>query len=260
MTDDAISTTADFGARLTAFCADMALVAAGYAVTLKLFFPAHSFSMHPKAQVWAAAWTGLFILYQAFFSCEGRRTAGKALAGIRVIGADGEPLGIGKSAGRSVLYLASSIFNLGFLWALFDAKGRAWHDLAVDSRVVFDAPPSENRLMALRAAACVCLALLSGAWYWNNVVSVRRLKAEHDSFTSVGLEEMRMLEARHFKRHGRYAGSLEDLSKMSPDPQAFLNETKVLFEDLRISATPTGYSIVGRATDPARTKVAFTGP
>lgn len=254
------SNLADFGARLTAFCVDAGLMAAGYVVTIKLFFPAHSLFMHPKAQLWTAVWTALFLVYQAFFSCEGRRTAGKALAGIRVVGADGEPLGLAKAAGRSAMYLVSSIFNLGFIWALFDSKGRAWHDMAVGSQVLSDAPPSPARLMGLRVAACACLAVLSGAWYWNNVMSVRLLKAEHDSFTSTGLEEFRMLEKRHFKRHGRYAETLTDLASVSSEPQAFLNETKVLFEDLRITATATGYTIVGRATDPAKTRIAFTGP
>lgn len=251
---------ADFGARLTAFCVDAGLMAAGYVVTLKLLFPAHELFMHPKAQLWTVVWTGLFLLYQAFFSCEGRRTAGKALAGIRVVDADGEPLGVAKAAGRSAMYLVSSIFNVGFIWALFDSKSRAWHDMAVDSRVVNDAPPSAQRLMVLRVAACACLAVLSGAWYWNNVVSVRIVKAEHDSFSSAGLTEIKMLERIHFRRHGRYAETLADLAAVSAEPRAFLEDTKILFEDLRITATPTGYTIVGRATDPAKTRVAFTGP
>lgn len=251
---------ADFGARLTAFCVDAGLMAVGYVVTIKLFFPAHELFMHPKAQLWTAVWTGMFLVYQAFLSCEGRRTAGKALAGIRVVGADGEPLGVAKAAGRSAMYLVSSIFNLGFIWALFDSKSRAWHDMAVGSRVISDAPPSPGRLIGLRVAACACLAVLSGAWYWNNVLSERRVTADHDSFSSAGLTEIRILEKIHFSRHGRYAESLTDLAAVSTEPQAFLKGTKVLFEDLRITTTPTSYTIVGRATDPAKTRVAFTGP
>jgi len=251
---------ADFGARLTAFGIDLALAAAGYVVTIKLFFPAHSLFMHPKAQVWAAVWTALFMLYQAFAASDGRRSVGKALVGIRVVGPDDEPLSLGRSAARSALYLASSIFNLGFIWALFDSKSRAWHDIAVGSRVVSDTPPSPQRLIFLRVAACACLAVLSGAWYWNNVTSVRIVKAEHDKFTRVGLTEIKILEKMHFSRHGRYAESLEELSKVSSEPKAFLEDANGLFAELKITATPTGYTIVGRASDPAKTRVAFTGP
>lgn len=249
---------ADFGARLTAYGVDLALAAAGYFLTIKLFFPAEPLRMNPHAQVWTALWVALFLVYQAFFACEGRRSAGKALAGIRVVGADGEPLSLGKSAVRSAMYLLSSVLNLGFIWALFDSKSRAWHDLAVDSRVVCDAPPSPARTALLRVAACACLAVLSGAWYWNNVVSVRRLKAEHASFSSAGLTEIRVLERIHFMRHGRYAGTLAELATVSEQPEAFLKGTNVLFQDLRITLTPTGYTIVGRATDPAKTPISYT--
>lgn len=251
---------ADFGARLTAFGVDAALAAAGYALTIKLLFPSHPLFMHPKARAWAGVWTGLFLLYQAFASADGRRSAGKALAGIRVVGADGEPLSLGRSAARSALYVASSFFNIGFLWALFDSESRTWHDLAVGSRVVNDSPPSAGRVIALRAAACACLAVFSGAWYWSNVVSVRLLKSQHDQFTNTGLRELRMLEDLHFKRHGRYADSLEDLARLSPQPNAFLEDARGLFAELKITARAGGYTIVGRASDPARTRVAFTGP
>lgn len=260
MTIDPDEGAADFGARLTAFSADAALAAAGYFLTLKLCFPAYSPLLNPHARAWAALWTALFLLYQAFMSCEGRRSAGKALAGIRVVSAEGEPLGLGKAAVRSALYLASSVFNLGFLWALFDPKGRAWHDLAVDSRVVWDPPPSPARATALRLAACACLAALSGAWYWNNVLGPRRRAADHASFSNAGLLEIRLLEKRHFRRHGRYAATLAELSELSGDPKGFLEGTAVLFEDLRITAAGKGYRIDGRATDPLRTPVSFTGP
>lgn len=252
--------TAEFSARLTAYCVDMALAVAGYFITLKLFFPAYSPVMNPHARVWTALWIGLFLVYQAFSSCEGRRSVGKALMGLRVVDAEGEPLELGRAMVRSGMYLVSSVMNLGFLWALFDSKGRGWHDMAADSRVISDVPGSPMRTAILRVAACACLAVLGGAWYWNNVMGPRVRLAEHASFSDTGLTEVKVLQKAYFRRHGRYADSVSDLASVSPEPEAFQHGTKVLFEELNITATPTGYRVVGRASDPAKTPVAFTGP
>ena len=156
--------------------------------------------------------------------------------------------------------LVSSFLNLGFLWALFDSKGRGWHDMAADSRVIADAPASAARTAILRVAACACLAVLSGAWYWNNVAGPRRIQVEQAGYSSAGLSEVKFLQKVYFKKHGRYADSVSDLATVSPEPAAFRHGTKVLFDELNITATTTGYSIVGRASDPGKTPIAFTGP
>jgi uncharacterized RDD family membrane protein YckC len=67
-------------------------------------------------------------------------TLGKWLAGIRVIGPDGAPPGLARSAARSGWALASLLLaGLGFLPALVTPSRRALHDLLAGTRVV-DAP------------------------------------------------------------------------------------------------------------------------
>lgn len=116
--------------------------------------------------------------------------------------------------------------------------------------------PSSRALLAILAAAAVA----APAWYWNNAASSRRVEADQASFSNSGLTEMRILEKIHFRRHGRYAASLEELAAVSSDPEGFLKGMKVLFEEVRITRTESGYRIAGRATDPAKTPVSFTGP
>ena len=251
---------AEFSARLTAFCVDVALAVAGYFLTLKAVYPAFSPLMNPHGRVWMALWVGLFVVYQAFFSCEDRRTVGKALMGLKVVDGDGEPLELGTAVVRAAMYLPSSIFNLGFLWALFDKQGRDWADLATGSRVVSVVPASPARSMILRATACLCLAVLSGAWYWNNVLSVKRQRAADAGYSATGLSEIRLLQKRFFRKNGRYADSISDLASVSEEPKAFQEDARILFDDLRITASTSGYLIVGRATDAAKTPIAFTGP
>lgn len=251
---------AEFSARLTAFCVDAALAVGAYFLTLKLAFPAYSPLLNPHARVWTALWVGLFVVYQAFFSCEGRRSAGKTLMGLRIVDAEGEPLELTTAVARAAMYLPSSIFNLGFLWALFDKEGRAWQDLVTGSKVVSVVPASPARTAILRVAACACLGVLGGAWYWNNVLSVRRQVAADASYSTTGLSEIKFLQKLYHRKNGRYADSIADLASVSPEPAEFQKGTRVLFEDLRITASTSGYRVVGRATDAAKTPIAFTGP
>lgn len=57
------------------------------------------------------------------------QTIGKALTGIKVVRADGYPLGYGKAVLRYIGYLISAVvLSLGFLWIGFDGKRQGWHD------------------------------------------------------------------------------------------------------------------------------------
>ncbi|MDE2511737.1 MAG: hypothetical protein KGL74_11505, partial [Elusimicrobia bacterium] len=70
---------APFSARVAAFTADVALMAAGYFLSLKLVFRSETVWGNPHGPLFVTLWTGAFLVYQAFLSCEGRRSAGKAL-------------------------------------------------------------------------------------------------------------------------------------------------------------------------------------
>lgn len=64
-------------------------------------------------------------------------TLGKRLVRLRVVGPDGERPGLARSATRSALAVVSAAaLGLGFLLALFTAKGRALHDLLARTWVV----------------------------------------------------------------------------------------------------------------------------
>jgi len=68
------------------------------------------------------------------------QTLGKAVARVRVIGADGQPVGLGRAFGRE---LVKVVFNytgvigiIDVLWPLWQAENRALHDLIAGTRVV----------------------------------------------------------------------------------------------------------------------------
>jgi uncharacterized RDD family membrane protein YckC len=67
----------------------------------------------------------------------GGRTLGKALAGVRVVAASGEPLGYGRALARHLAWLLSAFtFGVGFLVAAARRDKRALHDLVAGTRVV----------------------------------------------------------------------------------------------------------------------------
>jgi uncharacterized RDD family membrane protein YckC len=82
----------------------------------------------------------LFIVFFYFGHLEGRRggTPGKRIAGLRVVRADtGGPLGMGRAIGRwCIRFVSAAPLFLGYLWMLWDADHRTWHDKVVGSRVV----------------------------------------------------------------------------------------------------------------------------
>lgn len=79
----------------------------------------------------------LGLAYCTIFSACGGQTIGKLLLGIKVVAREGGALSWGRSFLRAVGQLASALpLGAGFLWALVDREGRAWHDHLAMSRVV----------------------------------------------------------------------------------------------------------------------------
>ncbi|WP_354700870.1 hypothetical protein DSM112329_01162 [Paraconexibacter sp. AEG42_29] len=73
----------------------------------------------------------------------GGRTVGRRVAGVRVVGHDGRPVGIGRAFVREVL--VKGVFGVlvlpllaSVLWPLRDPHQRALHDLVAGTRVVRD--------------------------------------------------------------------------------------------------------------------------
>ncbi|MFI5347870.1 MAG: RDD family protein [Elusimicrobiota bacterium] len=254
---------APVSARIAAFTVDAGLAAGGYFLSLKLFYPHEHVWGNPRGPLFAALWSGVFLLYQAYMSGEGRRSAGKALLGLRVVDAQGEPLEAGRAALRSAGYLLSSIGDLGFAWTLVDRSRRGWHDLIAGSFVVEDVPSSASRLVRLRVASALCLAGFGGLWYWRWVVLPRFDRIYRASAAQASLEEMKVLERLYFYGNGRFSVSTDDLAVVSGDPAGFKSGLAVLLDPaygVRFSTTGYSYRIDARAPNDEKTPVSVTGP
>jgi uncharacterized RDD family membrane protein YckC len=96
----------------------------------------------------AIAWLFLYFAYQWALS---GRTIGMALLGIRVVGADGAPIGVKQAVLRTLtLPLSFLFFGLGFLGILADRNRRALHDHLAGTAVVYswDARAARLRWLA----------------------------------------------------------------------------------------------------------------
>lgn len=253
---------ADFSERALAFAADYALFAAAWFAILKFLEPGLPVLLNEKGTVVIAFLAALFLVYQAFFSCDGRATAGKRLLGLRVAGEDGEPLDFGRAAMRSLAYVPSSIFTLGFFWAMLDPKGRAWHDLAAGSSVVSGRPAGGARGAVVRLAAGTLVIAFALGVGWNGMWEPRYLKLMSVAHAKAGLEEVKTLQASYHQRNGRYAGSLYALAEVSLDGRAFLRDMAALYDlkSFRFKADKENYVVVTRANDVDATVVAVSGP
>ena len=253
---------AEFSERALAFGADYALFAGVWFLILKAVDPAIPVLLNEKGIVVTAFLIGLFLVYQAFFSCEGRSTFGKRLLGIRVASAEGEPLDLGRAVMRSIAYVPSSFLTLGFFWALIDPKGRAWHDLAAGSGVVSDHPAGRIRGPILRFAAGTLVVAFALGVGWNGIWEPRYLKLMAIAHAKAGLVEVNTLQAAYHQRNGRYAGSLFDLAEVSSNPRAFLYDMAVLYDlkAFQFKIDKTKWAVATRARDVDSTLIAAHGP
>lgn len=254
--------SADFSERALAFALDGAAFAVLWAAVVKATDPSASLSANPKGAVAGLALAGVFLLYQAWFSCDGRVSLGKAALGLRVIGQDGEPLDLARSLVRTFGYLFSQFFLAGFLWALFDGEGRAAHDLPIGSRVVSGRPFGGGRKLAFRFAAGLMLTAFAGHWGWENIWQPRYQRILTVSYARAGLQEYVQLQESYKTAHGRYADNVFSLATMSVDPQGFLRDGVALFDRGRVAiqADQKHFVMVARANDVDKTLVAVSGP
>jgi len=260
--DHKVFRKAEFSERALAFATDYALFAGLWVLVLKIIDPQLPVMLNQKGTVAIAFTAAVFIVYQAFFSCDGRVTAGKALFGLRVADAEGEPLDFGRAVMRALALVPSSFLTLGFFWALFDPKGRAWHDLAAGSSVITDRTAGGARSVAVRLAAGTLVVAFALAAGWNGIWEPRYLKLMTVAHAKASLSEIETLQASYHLRNGRYAGSLYALAEASLDPRAFLRDMSVLYDlnSFRFKADKSGYQVVTRARDVDGTLVAVSGP
>jgi uncharacterized RDD family membrane protein YckC len=253
---------AEFAERALAFAADYALFAAAWYGVLKAFDPGLPVFLNEKGILVTAFLAALFLVYQAFFSCEGRTTFGKRLLGLRVADGEGQPLDLGRSVIRAIAYVPSSFMTLGFFWALIDPNSRAWHDLAAGSGVVSDRAAGRIRGPVVRLCAGLLVIAFAAAAGWHGIWEPRFLKITTVAHAKAGLSEVKALQASYFQRNGRYAGSLFALAEVSVDPGGFLRDMAALYDlkSFRFKSDKSSWAVATRARDVDSTLVAAHGP
>ena len=253
---------AEFSERALAFTADCALFAAAWYVVLKATDPGMPVLHNEKGTIVTLALTTLFLVYQAFFSCEGRASLGKQLFGLRVADGRGEPLDLGRAVMRSLGYIPSSFLTLGFFWALIDPNKHAWHDFVAGSDVVSDHALRGGRRSAYQLAAGTAVIALALAAGWHGIWEPRYLKLMTVAHAQAGLTEVQRLQATYHQRNGRYAGSLFALAEVSSNPRGFLRDMAVLYDlkMFRFKTDREGWAVATRARDVDQTLVAVSGP
>jgi len=141
---------ASFGARLIAYIVDSLLLGIVIVILTLVLVPVLAGTSSGDGEVSGAGmtaltvWIGVIVLitllYFPFFWQRSGQTPGMRMLNIRVVkDADGSRLGWGSAILRYVgFFIDSIIFGLpiGFLWALFDSRRRAWHDLIGGTVVV----------------------------------------------------------------------------------------------------------------------------
>lgn len=253
---------AEFSERGLAFAVDVAIFTAAWALALKLSAPSVPVLFNEHGAVGSFAAAGLFLVYQAFFSCEGRVTVGKHLFGLRVVDSEGEPLELGRGIMRALGYVPSSFFTLGFFWSLLDPQGRTWQDHIAGSQVVADKALGRATAPVVRLSAgflVIAFALTAG---WFNIWEARYLKLMTVASAKAGLREVGSLQKVYHDRHGRYAGSLFALAEASEDPRGFLLDMASLYDlnAFKIKADSGKWVVAARARDVDATLVASHGP
>jgi uncharacterized RDD family membrane protein YckC len=80
----------------------------------------------------------LSVIYWLFFWARGGQTPGMRVFGLHVVrDRDGSRIGWGTAILRLIgMYVASTVFYLGFVWIFIDKRRRGWHDLIAGTVVI----------------------------------------------------------------------------------------------------------------------------
>lgn len=82
------------------------------------------------------AWVFLVTAYFVLLHGMEGRTIGKWLLGLRVVGAQDQPISYGQALIRWLASLVSGFSVLGFFWIIWQREKRGWHDLLARTWVV----------------------------------------------------------------------------------------------------------------------------
>ncbi len=245
-----------FSERALAFGIDLTLALLGYFLSMKVAWPYYGLLTNPNSYSWSVLWVAVFLVYQAVANAEGRCSWGKALVGIRVCDLEGRPLTLGQSFLRSVGYIASSSFYLGFLWALFNHRLQTWHDRLAGT-IVVQSEPRAGRPGVVAAAWGVAGTVLVH-WVWVFVLSTPYYRTQTVANAKIGLESVARAEKEYFRAHGRYTDNLYVLANHTGAPEAFIASLGMTFDFARgFELKPEGrrLQITAVARDDLRTPV-----
>ena len=216
----------------------------------------------PLLIAWLVFWLSAFMAYHAFFTSGGRTTLGKRLLGIQVFTQDGLPLPFNKALVRAVCYIVSSVcFGLGFLWALFDAQKRTWHDRITGTMVLETREKSGFAKFAVVVAALFFVAAGGALMLWP-VAAPHYQAMQFQANARQTLAVLSQFEEAYKARAGTYTGDVNELGKVYGNSQEFVVLLSHAFDlrSLTIQADKTHYHISARALDEAGTSFEITGP
>lgn len=249
--------------RFLAYLVDTVPFGVGYyAMSIYLIQVARRYPDVPAAwQRLALLWVALYVAYHAAGNLAGA-TIGKALMGLRVVGADGDRPRLPAAALRAVGLLLSTPLDLGFLWAFVDKDSRTWHDLLAGTRVVESRPKSPQESLVTASASLVTLLGLLAVSFWAHGLKPGQADLEAIARAEEGLAVLGEIQERHRAATGAYATSLAELAAASGDVRQFKAAMGQIFEPdrFRIAADASGYAISARARDRRRTLVTLSGP
>ena len=140
---------AGFGERLVAYVIDSIVVGIIVGVPTACIGVVAGFMVNLESNSGLATFIGLFFLvliiaavgsflYYGLMWSRSGQTVGKKMMGLQVVTTDGSLPSFWVSVGRAILGygLSNSVFNLGFLWMLWDDQQQTWHDKLFSTYVV----------------------------------------------------------------------------------------------------------------------------
>jgi uncharacterized RDD family membrane protein YckC len=99
------------------------------------------------------------LAYKTIFISQGGQTPGKMAAGIKVLTATGEPVGVGRALARALSeYLSAILLSIGYLIAASSDK-RALHDYIAGTRVIYVDGVGKGRKTAFAALGVFAVLL-----------------------------------------------------------------------------------------------------
>jgi uncharacterized RDD family membrane protein YckC len=107
------------------------LVACGVTLPIALleFFLIKNFGLRLPFSLSAAAGLLWFVWSLTYLVGQTGQSWGRKLAGLKVVDAEGEPVGFWRALGRNLfaMYISAPLLYLGFLWVIWDGEKQAWH-------------------------------------------------------------------------------------------------------------------------------------